>query len=82
MTAQALAALDAMEVTQAIQDLQQSVTLIAGKTTVIRVYVNGASGPVTGVSGTLTVLRTLNGPRVTVTSLVPAPCGQRGSLRS
>ncbi|MFJ9931107.1 hypothetical protein ACIRU5_34400 [Streptomyces misionensis] len=45
MTAQALAALDAMEVTQAIQDLQQSVTLIAGMTTVIRVYVNGANGP-------------------------------------
>ncbi|MGW2183572.1 hypothetical protein ACWCXX_37245 [Streptomyces sp. NPDC001732] len=68
MTTQTLAALDAMEITQAVQDLQQSVTLIAGKATVIRVYVNGVSGPATGVSGAVTLLRAPNDPPVTVTS--------------
>ncbi|MFJ2865953.1 hypothetical protein [Kitasatospora sp. NPDC087314] len=68
MTTQTLAVLDATEVTQAIQDLQHSVTLIAGKVTVIRAYVSGASGPATGVNGTVTLLRSPADPPITVSS--------------
>ncbi|WP_158835286.1 hypothetical protein [Streptomyces sp. NRRL S-350] len=68
MTTPTVAVLDAVEVTQSIQDLQHSVTLIAGKATVIRAYVNGASGPATGVTGTVTLLRSPNDPPVSVTS--------------
>ncbi|MFI9366128.1 hypothetical protein ACIG5E_34515 [Kitasatospora sp. NPDC053057] len=68
MTTQTLAVLDAVEVTQAIQDLQHSVTLIAGKITVIRAYVSGASGPTTGVTGTATLLRSPTDPPITVSS--------------
>ncbi|MFJ5120743.1 hypothetical protein [Kitasatospora sp. NPDC088548] len=68
MTTQTRAVLDAAEVTQAIQDLQHSVTLIAGKVTVIRAYVSGASGPATGVNGTVTLLRSPTYPPITVSS--------------
>ncbi|MFF0416109.1 hypothetical protein ACFYUY_37480 [Kitasatospora sp. NPDC004745] len=69
MTTPTTAVLDATEVTQAVQDLQHSVTLIAGKTTVVRAYVSGTIGPVTGVSGTLTVLRSPTDPGSTVRSV-------------
>ncbi|MET8625270.1 hypothetical protein ABZW30_16210 [Kitasatospora sp. NPDC004669] len=68
MTTPTGAVLDAVEVTQSIQDLQHDVTLIAGKVTVIRAYVNGASGPAIGVTGTVTLLRSATDPPITVTS--------------
>ncbi|MFJ9842188.1 hypothetical protein ACIRYZ_17240 [Kitasatospora sp. NPDC101155] len=68
MTTPTDAVLEALEVTQSIQNLQHGVTLIAGKVTVIRAYVNGANGPATGVTGTVTLLRSPTDPPITVSS--------------
>ncbi|MEV0530972.1 hypothetical protein [Kitasatospora sp. NPDC050463] len=60
---------DATEITQSVQDLQHRVALIAGKVTVIRVYVSGSSGPAAGVRGTVTLIRSATDPGVKVTSV-------------
>ena len=60
---------EAAEVTQSVQDLQHRVSLIAGKVTVIRVYVSATSGPAVGVRGTVTLVRSTTDPGVKVTSV-------------
>ncbi|WP_206671134.1 hypothetical protein, partial [Streptomyces sp. CB01881] len=60
---------DATEITQSVQDLQHRVTLIAGKVTVVRVYVSGTSGPATHVRGSVTLIRSTTDPGVKVTSV-------------
>ncbi|MFB7948949.1 hypothetical protein ACFC6L_29000 [Kitasatospora phosalacinea] len=67
------AVLDATEVTQAVQDLQHGVTLIAGKATVIRAYVSGTFGPAARVSGALELVRSPTDPGVTVLSSNTVP---------
>jgi len=52
--------LDGMEVTQAIQDMSNSVTLIAGKTTWVRVYL-GTTGSARAVTARLEATRTGGG---------------------
>ena len=49
--------LDGIEVVQSIQDLDQSVPLVAGKQTWVRVYLSGQVDPGFSVLGTLTVTR-------------------------
>ncbi|WP_051838233.1 hypothetical protein [Streptomyces sp. NRRL F-2580] len=68
MTTPTTAVLDATEITQAVQDLQHSVTLIAGKATVIRAYVSGTFGPAAAVSGALKLVRSPTDPGFTVLS--------------
>ncbi|MFH8381854.1 hypothetical protein ACH4E7_13035 [Kitasatospora sp. NPDC018058] len=68
MTTPTVAVLDGVEVTQSIQNLQHDVALVAGKVTVIRAYVNGASGPAIGVTGTVALLQSPTDPPITVTS--------------
>ncbi|MGX2993036.1 hypothetical protein JNUCC64_01875 [Streptomyces sp. JNUCC 64] len=63
------AVLDATEITQSVQDLQHSVTLIARKATAVRLYVHCADGPARTVRGTLTALRSPAEPPVTLTSV-------------
>ena len=58
----------AIEVTQAIQNLYHSVTLVALKTTVTRVYLSARSGPPVTVRGQLRVRRPPGVP-VTIASL-------------
>ncbi|MEU5183124.1 hypothetical protein AB0G49_24025 [Streptomyces longwoodensis] len=67
MSTQLHAVLDATEITQAVQDLGHSVTLIAHKTTVVRLYVSGTSGPAAQVRGVIAVRR--SGPATTVASV-------------
>jgi hypothetical protein len=62
------AQLDAIEVTQTIQDLSHSVTLIARKRTFVRVYLGVAAAPLT-VYGTLRVSRHAHGPWTRVPSV-------------
>jgi hypothetical protein len=74
--------LDALEVTQAVQDLAHSVPLIAGKPTIVRAYLRYAPGPVE-VRGELRVARSQFGPWQAVASLGPAqldPSRSGGSL--
>ena len=52
---------DGIEVTQAVQDHRNSVPLVAGKRTVVRVYLSYAAGPV-AVRGVLRVGRSASGP--------------------
>jgi len=61
--------LDALEVTQAVQDLSQSVPLIAGKRTVVRLYLSRYSNVGMTVRGQITVRRGPSDPPVTVLSL-------------
>ena len=62
--------LDGTEVTQAIQDMNHSVTLVASKNTVVRVYLSSPSlGSAVTVRGELALRRFPSGPRVTVPSL-------------
>lgn len=61
--------MDAVEVTQAIQNLYHSVTLVALRTTVVRVYLSCRSAPPITVRGELRVRRSPGGPIVTVASL-------------
>ncbi len=49
--------LDAMEITQAIQDLSQSVPLVAGKRTVVRLYLSYYASPGITVRGEIAVRR-------------------------
>ncbi|MFF9162146.1 hypothetical protein ACF081_18010 [Streptomyces longwoodensis] len=69
MSTQLHAVLDATEITQAVQDLGHSVTLIAHKTTVVRLYVSGTSGPAAQVRGVIAVRRSDAGPATTVASV-------------
>lgn len=69
MASQTQAVLDAAEVTQAVQDLNHSVTLIAGKTTVVRLYVRTTSGPTTAVRGAISVRRAPADPATTIASV-------------
>ena len=74
--------LDALEVTQEVQDLAHSVPLIAGKPTIVRAYLRYAPGPVE-VRGELRMARSQFGPWQTVASLGPAqldPSRSGGSL--
>jgi hypothetical protein len=74
--------LDALEVTQEVQDLAHSVPLVAGKPTIVRAYLRYAPGAVT-VRGELRVARAAKGPWQTISSLGPAgldPSRSGGSL--
>lgn len=74
--------LDALEVTQEVQDLTHSVPLIAEKPTIVRVYLRYAPGPVE-VRGELSMARSQFGPWQTVASAGPAqldPARAGGSL--
>src|SRR5215213_4474541 len=74
--------LDALEVTQEVQDLAHSVPLIAEKATIVRVYLRYAPGPVE-VRGELRMARSPFGPWQTVASVGPAqldPSRSGGSL--
>ncbi|MEU6036881.1 hypothetical protein ABZ801_15880 [Actinomadura sp. NPDC047616] len=79
--------MDAMEVTQAIQDLSHSVPLIARKRTVVRVYLSyHGTTPVT-VSGELTARHSAGGPEEILLSentvtLNPADAGNVALARS
>jgi hypothetical protein len=63
-------ALDSVEVTQEVQDLDHSIPLVVGKTTIVRAYLSYPQA--VSVRGELQVARTANGPWQTVTSLGPA----------
>jgi hypothetical protein len=62
------ARLDSIEITQAIQDLNETVPLVARKRTIVRVYLGLQSGALT-VEGELRVSRTSHGPWVAVPSM-------------
>jgi hypothetical protein len=61
------AALDGMEVTQAVQEIGGSIPLVAGKKTFVRAYLGVATGALT-VRGELRVARKATGPWTTVSS--------------
>ncbi|MFF2040957.1 hypothetical protein ACFVVX_11050 [Kitasatospora sp. NPDC058170] len=69
MASQTQVLLDATEVTQSVQDLHHSVTLIAGKVTVVRLYVRCSDGPPVDARGTITLLRSPADPPVTLSSV-------------
>ena len=74
--------LDAIEVTQEVQDLDHSVPLIESKPTIVRAYLRYASGPIQ-VRGELRMARTAMGPWQTVPALAPGqldPSRTGGSL--
>ena len=60
--------LDALEVTQEVQDLDHSVPLIESKPTIVRAYLRYGPGPIQ-VRGELRMARTAMGPWQTVPSL-------------
>lgn len=73
--------LDAVEVTQEVQDLGHSVPLVARKPTIVRAYLR--SGAAVSVRGELRVSRKPHGPWHTIASLGPAqldPSRSGGSL--
>jgi hypothetical protein len=76
--------LDGLEITQAIQDMQHSVPLIANKQTVVRAYlsISSTANPIT-VRGELVVRRTANGLNQTIASLnaVTLDPSQAGQLQ-
>ena len=79
--------LDAIEVTQAIQSLSQGVPLLAGKRTVVRLYLSWYSTPGISVQGQIAVRQGPGGPSVTVASantatLDPAQAGSVGPKRN
>lgn len=61
--------LDAIEVTQSIQDLALSVPLLAGKRTVVRVYLSKHSGPAQTVTAELSLRQHPLNPPIIVSSL-------------
>jgi hypothetical protein len=78
---------DGIEVTQAIQDLGHSIPLIAGKRTVVRVYLSYYSGAGVNVSGTIAVRRSPSDPLFTINSensvaLSPAEAGNLSVKRN
>lgn len=76
-------AVDGIEIVQVVQDLDHSVALIAGKQTVVRVYLSRPSGSAITVRGEISVRRTANGPAQKVPSLdtVSVTSQQNGRLR-
>lgn len=79
--------LDAIEVTQAVQDLAQSVPLLAGKRTVVRVYLSRHAGSPANVQGVIAVRQHPLDPPVMVASentatLDPANAGNVTLLRT
>src|SRR5215212_8082322 len=79
--------LDGQEVTQAIQDINNTITLIASKRTVVRVYLSAPSiGSGITVRGELALRRSPGGLPVTIPSLntvilSPAQVGQLDAKR-
>jgi hypothetical protein len=67
--------LDGIEVTQAIQDMAHSVPLVAGKRTVVRMYLSYYGSPGVTVRGEITVSR--SGSSVTVPSVNVLPSTPR-----
>jgi hypothetical protein len=63
--------IDGIEVTQSVQDHLNTVPLVAGKRTVVRVYLSYAPGPVT-VQGLLRVARSASGPWLSLAPVGPA----------
>jgi hypothetical protein len=61
-------AVEAVEVTQAIQNMPHSVTLVAGKATVARVYLSSTAAVPLTVRGTLTIRDPASGATTTVAS--------------
>jgi hypothetical protein len=82
-----LPGIDGMEVTQTIQDINHSVPLIAGKVTVIRLYLSpGTADPAVTVRGELAVTKAPGVGAVTIPSLNavvldPALIGQLAAKR-
>ncbi len=62
---------DGVEVTQAVQDHLNSVPLVAGKRTIVRVYLSYSAGPVS-VRGVLRVARSPSGPWFGIAPIGPA----------
>ena len=78
---------DAIEVTQAIQDLSQSIPLLAGKSTVVRVYLSNYSAGAITVHGELALRRAPGDVPVIVASassalLDPAAAGDLAGARN
>ena len=65
--------LDGIEVTQAIQSLSQSVPLIAGKRTVVRLYLSYYSTSKISVQGQIGVRQSSSGAWVTISSANDGP---------
>lgn len=74
--------LDAMEATQSIQDLRQSVALLQLKTTIVRVYMSYRSMPPVQVRGEISLRRPPSASTQTITSLntVTLDASQFGNL--
>ncbi|MGH4012502.1 MAG: hypothetical protein ACRDSL_00895 [Pseudonocardiaceae bacterium] len=60
--------LDGLEVTQAVQDVSQSVPLLAGKKTVVRVYLSYFANPGITVTGQISLRKAPTDPPVVVAS--------------
>src|SRR5688572_15159672 len=67
-----LLSVDGIEVTQVVQDMGHSVPLIAGKATVVRVYLSRPEGDVVTVRGEISVRRSPTGTPHRVPSLATA----------
>ena len=76
-------AVDGIEVAQVIQDMDHSVTLIAGKRTIVRVYLSRPAGTAVVVRGEIAVRRTVHGAVQNVPSLdtVRVRSAQNGNLQ-
>lgn len=79
-----LLSVDGIEVTQVVQDMGHSVPLIAGKATVVRVYLSRPDGGVVTVRGEISVRRSPTGTPHRVPSLATARVSptQNGRLRT
>lgn len=75
--------IDGIEVVQVVQDMDHSVTLIAGKRTIVRVYLSRPAGTAIVVRGEIAVRRTPNGSAQNVPSLDTARVrsNQNGDLQ-
>jgi hypothetical protein len=78
--------LDGIEVTQVIQDMNHSVKLIAGKATVVRVYLSYPNTPAITVRGEMALSRTAGGgaviiPSLNAVTLDPSQVGQLDTKR-
>lgn len=79
--------LDGLEVTQAVQDVSQSVPLLAGKKTVVRVYLSYFANPGITVTGQISLRKAPTDPPVVVAStaavvLDPADAGDLAATRN
>jgi hypothetical protein len=70
---------DGIEVVQAVQDMDHSVTLIAGKPTIVRVYLSRPSGTTITVRGEIAIRRSPSGSAQNVPSLDTARHRDRAS---